>query len=340
MTATAGPVLDIAGLTVDARAGDRVLPLVSGVDLRVDAGERVAVIGESGSGKTLTMLAAVGLADGLLDIGGTVRIAGSAMVDRGPDGRARPVSDRAATAVRRARVGMVFQEPLTALDPLMRVGRQVAEALGPMPRRERRAAVIDALAAVRLPDPASVATAYPHELSGGMRQRVGIAIALARNPALLICDEPTTALDVTVARGILSMIRDEVTARGMAVVLVSHDLRAVRFLCDRVVVMYGGRIVEAGPTAEVLAHPQHRYTAALLAASDLDRRDAAGRLAAIPGAVPAAGELPAGCPFRGRCTAEVDACGTPPVWRTTGSRGVACHRPVGLDTVMPEVGHG
>ncbi|MGK5728363.1 dipeptide ABC transporter ATP-binding protein [Streptomyces sp. URMC 124] len=258
-------LLEVDGLTVDA--GGR--PLVRGVGFTVDRGERVGIIGESGSGKTLTALALLGL------LGEGLRAGGSARLDGVPFDLLA-ATDRELSTVRGRLAGMVFQEPMTALNPVMKVGPQVAEALrlhGPRSERpgraEARAAAVGLLERLRLPDPARAARSYPHQLSGGQRQRAVLGGALAAGPALLICDEPTTALDVTVQKEIVDLVTGVSDERGTAVLYISHDLALVASVCHRVLVMYEGEIVESGPVEQVLRSPEHPYTRALMKASDL-----------------------------------------------------------------------
>jgi len=249
-------------------------PLLVDVDLTVRRGERVGLIGESGSGKSLTALAIMGLLPQELAPSGSVVVTG-----HGPGSVARSTSvleagERGLAAMRGRDVAMVFQEPMTALNPTMRVGAQVAEVMtihGTVADRgaaSRRA--VDLLDKVGLPDPADAARAYPHQLSGGQRQRVVVAMALANDPALLICDEPTTALDVTVQALVLDLIVRGVQARDAGLLFITHDLAVVASVCERVLVMYGGRVVEAGPVLDVFTRPRHRYTRGLIGASDLD----------------------------------------------------------------------
>ncbi|MGC7093169.1 ATP-binding cassette domain-containing protein [Amycolatopsis lurida] len=239
--------------------------LVHDVSFTVDSGERVGLIGESGSGKSLTAAAVLGLLPYGVTATGTAELDGRDLLR---------ASEREMSGLRGREMAMVFQEPMTALNPSMRVGNQVAEVMRvhrtQPDRRSAKRAAIDLLDQVRLPDPERIARAYPHQLSGGQRQRVVLAIALANNPALLICDEPTTALDVTVQAQILDLIRAGV--EGKALLFITHDLAVVAQVCQRVLVMLDGRIVEEGPVRDVFLTPEHDYTKKLLAASDLEAR--------------------------------------------------------------------
>jgi oligopeptide/dipeptide ABC transporter ATP-binding protein len=315
----AGEVLRVHGLDV----GTADLRLVSDVSFTIAAGERVGLIGESGSGKSLTAMAMMGLLPEGVRATGSVRLAG---VGHDLVGASEP---RLAT-VRGAAMTMVFQEPMSALNPSMRVGDQVAEVMllhGTQPdRRSARAAAVNLLDSVHLPDPERLARAYPHQLSGGQRQRVMIAIALANGPSVLLADEPTTALDVTVQAQVLDLILTGVAERGAALLFITHDLAVVATVCERVMVMYGGRIVESGPVKEVFTNPRHPYTRGLLAASDMTATN--GRLSTIPGSVPAAGRFPDGCVFRTRCTHAADDCTVLPAWSELDGGGYACWHPV------------
>jgi peptide/nickel transport system ATP-binding protein len=311
----------------DLRVSVRGTTLVDQVDITIGKGERVGLIGESGSGKSLTALAVMGLLPEDVEMSGSVHLVGvdHDLVD---------ASEAQMSRVRGRQVAMVFQEPMTALNPTMRIGDQVAEAMlihGTRPdRRAAHEAAVELLQQVQLPSPASTARSYPHQLSGGPRQRVVLALALANDPALLVCDEPTTALDVTVQALVLDLIVRGVAARDSALLFITHDLAVVATVCQRVLVMYGGRVVEAGPVADVFTRPRHRYTQGLLGASDLDEVDEHGRLVTIAGSVPPAGRFPAGCVFRNRCPYATQVCEQTPPW--TGpdpSHGFACHHPAG-----------
>jgi oligopeptide/dipeptide ABC transporter ATP-binding protein len=324
------PVLRVEGLEI----GTADLRLVSDVSFTLAPGERVGLIGESGSGKSLTALALTGLLPEGVRATGSVRLAG---VDHDLVG----ASEQRLATVRGAAMTMVFQEPMSALNPSMRVGDQVAEVMllhrTQPDRPSARAAAVKLLDRVRLPEPERIARAYPHQLSGGQRQRVMIAIALANGPSVLLADEPTTALDVTVQAQVLELILDGVAERGAALLFITHDLAVVATVCERVMVMYGGRVVESGSVREVFTRPRHPYTQGLLAASDLADLDGDGRLRTIAGSVPAAGRFPDGCVFRNRCPNAADDCAVLPPWtvRTDGrdGGGYACRHPVGA-------GHG
>ena len=295
------PLLAIRDLSVGLRTRSGVTPLVRGVSLEVRPGERVGLVGESGSGKSLTLLAAMGLlASPVVVTGGSVKLSGTELVG---------ASDRVLRGFRGSQVAMIYQDPMTSLDPVQRVGAQIAEGLRAHGASRRLAAerTLAALAEVQLPDPARLARAYPHELSGGMRQRVMIAAALAGDPQLLLADEPTTALDVTIQRQILALVAGLQQARHLAVLWVTHDLGVAAQFVQRLAVMYAGRIVEVGPTAATFAEPQHPYTAALLRAvpSTTGERTALGQ---IPGSPPDPARLPPGCSFAPRCGQARESC--------------------------------
>ncbi|GGK78563.1 ABC transporter ATP-binding protein [Ornithinimicrobium pekingense] len=331
-------VLSVDNLSVGARH----TPLLHDVSFTIGRGERVGLIGESGSGKSLTALAVMGLLPEGLQASGDVRLSARTPARRNLLG----VGEREMARVRGDGMSMVFQEPMTALNPTMRVGDQVAEVMLLHRTQPSRAAarrrVVELLEKVDLPDPAHLARSYPHELSGGQRQRVVLAIALANDPALLICDEPTTALDVTVQATVLDLVVRGVEARHAAMLFITHDLGVVATVCERVLVMYGGRIVEAGPVQEVFADPRHRYTQGLIGASDLtgaEGRRGRAALPTIPGSVPPAGRFPEGCVFRTRCAHATQRCETLPPWVPRGPHpagetayGHACVHPAGGGT--------
>jgi dipeptide transport system ATP-binding protein len=288
------PLLDIRGLSVSFATRRGAFQAVDGVDLSVAPNELLAIVGESGSGKSVAMLAIMGL------LPWTATVTAERMVFDGQDLRA--LSPRQRRALIGKDVAMVFQEPMSSLNPCFTVGWQIGEALAqhtPLGRRERQARVIALLEQVGIPDPVRRARAFPHQLSGGMCQRVMIAMALACKPRLLIADEPTTALDVTIQAQIMDLLQTLRRDTGMALVLITHDLGVVAEAADRVVVQYAGRVVETQPAATLFTHPHHPYTHALLAA--LPERATGARLEAIDGVVPGQSDRPAGCLFAPRC---------------------------------------
>jgi len=287
-------LLDVRGLSVDIRQGATGLRVVNDVSLTVRRGEAVGLVGESGSGKSMTAFAIMNLFPSPL-----ARVAAGQVLLEGRD-LAQLVPGELRT-VRGARVGMVFQDPTSYLDPLMPVGRQIAEPLRAHGRTEGlEARVHELIDLMELPNAAQVARKYPHELSGGMRQRILIAAALAMRPALLIADEPTTALDVTVQAGILKLLMRLRKELDLGILLITHDLAVVAETCQRVNVMYAGQIVESNAVSPLFAAPRHPYTQGLLA-SILSPRSRAHSLFSIPGGVPIAGHWPAGCRFHPRC---------------------------------------
>ena len=318
------PLLSIRDLTLEASAEGRRRAVVDGISLSASEGETLALVGESGSGKSMTGLAIMGLLPepGVRVAGGRIEFAGTDLLAMTPRAR-RAITGRA--------VAMVFQEPMTSLNPVMRVGDQIAEMIRAHERVSGRAArdrAADLLRAVRMPQPAARLRAWPHQLSGGQRQRVLIAIALACRPRLLIADEPTTALDVTVQARILALLRDLQAELRMAMLFITHDLGVVANVADRVAVMYCGRILERGAARDIFARPSHPYTRGLLdCIPDLRRRD--GDLTAIPGQAPAPNEVLAACRFAPRCPLADDDCArVPPPAVAFGAGHVAqCHRP-------------
>jgi oligopeptide/dipeptide ABC transporter ATP-binding protein len=315
------PLLSVRGLAVRYR-GRR---LVQDVSFDVHPGERVGLIGESGSGKSLTALAIMGLLGRGLSAEGEARLDDEDLI---------AASERRRCQLRGAKVTMVFQEPMTALTPTMRIGRQVSEAIRihrDVSRADAVAAARDLLRRVDLPDPERYERRYPHELSGGQRQRVMLAMAIACDPQLIIADEPTTALDVTVQRRMLDLLRRLVSEERAALLLITHDIAIVGEMCDRTLTMYGGRLVESAATVSALRAPRHPYTAALVAASravSMTSDIPPGRLPSIPGTVPAAGTFPEGCPFRNRCPRADDRCVSMPPLEALDGHLVACWHPV------------
>ncbi len=321
-------LLEIADLQTHFFSRKGVLKAVDGVSLSVEAGEVVAVVGESGCGKSVTAFSILGLVPnppGRI-VGGSIRFDGQELVGLPP---------RAMRALRGERIGMVFQEPMTSLNPALTVGEQIGEVLVQhrgVTRRQAATRAAELLDLVRVPDPGRRVGEYPHRLSGGMRQRVMIAMAIACEPRLLIADEPTTALDVTVQAQVLDLLLSIRAQFGMAILLITHDLGVVAETADRVAVMYAGRKIEEGATAALFAAPQHPYTRGLLAASpQIEPDDTAigrdrPRLTEIPGMVPALDAMPPGCRFAPRCPEARAVCNTaPPSLVPTRNGAVACY---------------
>ena len=324
-------LLSVDGLRVVFDGDDGVVEAVRGVSFDVRRGETLGVVGESGSGKSVSNLAVMGLVPSPPG-----RVVGGSAVFDGLD--LLGCEEGVLRTVRGRRVSMIFQDPMTALNPLMTVGQQLGEGprlhLGDS-RREARRRAAEMLAMVGIASPESRLDDYPHQFSGGMRQRVMIAMALICEPDLLIADEPTTALDVTIQAQILDLISDLRERRGMSVVLITHDLGVVAGHCDRVMVMYAGRVVERAGVDDLFDRPRHPYTEGLLAS--LPRMDggtnpagAGGdteRLAAIPGQPPDMADVPAGCSFRPRCPRAVEICEStePPLFKLGGGRESACY---------------
>jgi dipeptide transport system ATP-binding protein len=324
-------LLDVQNLAVAFDTARGAFNAVEGVDLRVAAGEVLCVVGESGSGKSVSMLAVMGL----LPPAG--RVSADRVAFRGQD-----LLEMGAGARRRLTgrdVAMVFQEPATSLNPCYTIGWQIAEALRThhaVPRRARRARVVALLGQVGIPAPEQRMRAFPHQLSGGLNQRAMIAMAIACDPALLIADEPTTALDVTIQKGVLELLVGLQRERGMGLVLITHDMGVVAETAQRVQVMYAGQVMEEQDAAGLFAHPRHPYTAALLDALP-ERAEGRPRLPTIPGVVPGIDDRPEGCLFAPRCrfaTARCDA-DRPALRPVMGAR-VRCHFP--LDDTGEPVG--
>jgi oligopeptide/dipeptide ABC transporter ATP-binding protein len=313
----ADPILSVRDLRVEIPTPRGLVKAVDGVDLEVSRGSALGLVGESGCGKSMTLRAILGL------LPGRARITGGEIVF---DGAA--LSPRSLGRLRGESIGMVFQEPMTALNPVMRVGDQIAE--GPRVRLgqsagQARERALELLRLVGIPDPERRFRAYPHELSGGLRQRIVIAIALACEPQLLLCDEPTTALDVTIQDQILHLLARLRTDMGLSQILVTHDLAVVAQTCERVAVMYAARIVETGTVAEVFGAPRHPYTRALLrSVPDFDDRRA--HLESIAGMPPDLISPPSGCRFHPRCDIAHPDCADvdPPLVPLGGNRSTAC----------------
>ena len=325
-------LLAVENLNVSFRSGREWLTVVDGVSFSIGRGETVGLVGESGSGKTVTGLSILGLLPPSLG-----RNAGRIMFE----GRNIVGLDEAELQrLRGRRISMIFQEPMTALDPVFTIGDQISETLlthMKISAREARERSIAALAQVGIPVPERRVDEYPHQLSGGMRQRVMIAIALACEPSLLIADEPTTALDVTIQAQIIDLLLEQVSRRGTSLLFISHNLGVVRQCCSRMVTMYAGQVVEDGVVDDILERPLHPYTSGLLGSHP---RHAAHRtrLPSIGGRVPSPGDMPWGCRFASRCRYRVDACEEPQsLIEAGGKRQVRCCRyaELGLPGTVP-----
>ena len=319
----AGPVLSVRDLVVEIPTRHAVLRPVDGVSLEIAEGEILGVVGESGAGKSMTGNAVIGLLDRPAHIGGgEIRLKGERIDNLGRE---------AMRKVRGKHIGMVFQDPLTSLNPLLTVGEQLEETILehlPVSRSEAAKRALAALEEVGIPAARQRMTAYPHQFSGGMRQRVVIALALCAEPSLVIADEPTTALDVSVQAQIVALLKRLCRERGTAVMLVTHDMGVIAEAADRVAVMYAGRLAEIGPVREVLTRPMHPYTAGLMGSTPLAAKGQR-RLNQIPGQMPRLTDLPPGCAFSPRCPRAADRCRTEPGpgVDATGGR-AACWFPV------------
>ena len=323
-------LLDVQDLEASFQTAQGPVKAVDGVTFRVRRGETLGLVGESGSGKTITCLSLLRLLPK-----SSAAITGGQILFEGEDLLRK--SDAQMRAVRGARIAMILQDSLTSLNPAFTVGAQVAETLAlheGLGGSALRARVIDALRRVRIPDPETHLDDYPHALSGGMRQRVAGAIALACNPSLLIADEPTTALDVTVQAQYLQLLKDVQRESGMSMLFVTHDFGVVARMCDRVAVMYAGRIVETAPTREIFANPRHPYTRALL--DCLPAVDGAlHELTSIEGQPPDLAHLPGGCRFAPRCPLAIDLCRTYPAETAiSAEHGASCWRALEVPRAM------
>jgi peptide/nickel transport system ATP-binding protein len=302
MTAPA-PILDVIGLSIDFDTRHGPARIVGGLSVHVGKGETLGIVGESGCGKSISMLGLMGL------LPNKARVAAGTAAFGGRD--LLKLSRRALRQIRGGDIGFVFQDPMTSLNPVLTIGAQLAEPLiyhRGMSKAEARARSGELLAMVGIPGAKARLDAYPHELSGGMRQRVMIAIGLACEPALLIADEPTTALDVTIQAQIVELVKALRQRRDMSVVWITHDLALLAGLADRIVVLYAGTVVEDAPVDDLYRNPAHPYTRGLLSSIPRLRAGSAARLAAIPGTPPEAGRRPRGCPFAPRCPQVMPVC--------------------------------
>jgi peptide/nickel transport system ATP-binding protein len=321
----ASPLLQVRDLATEFATRSGPARAVDGVSFDVHAGEIIGLVGESGSGKSVTGYSILGLIDPPGRIAaGSVKLDGQELVGM-PRSQLR--------ALRGKRIAMVFQDPMSTLNAVLKVSTQMELAMrahGKPSKQEMRQRSLQALAKVGIPDPERRLDAYPHEFSGGMRQRVAIAIAFLNNPALVICDEPTTALDVSIQAQILIEMRALVREAGVSLVWISHDLATVSVLASRLLVMYAGRLIEEGPTAEVLRRPHHPYTQGLI--DSLPSRAAPGQdLLQIPGSTPSLTALPTGCAFKDRCAHATAACNTAPPQTMAPPRTWRCHHPLNMD---------
>ena len=318
-------LLEVHNLRVRFQTEDGEVEAVNGVNFSLGSGETLGIVGESGSGKSQTVLSIMGLLAGNGKASGKVVFNGRDLLS---------MSTKELNAVRGANIGMVFQDPMTSLNPYLRISTQLTESLMAhrgMSKKDALARAIEVLDAVKIPDAKNRVHYYPHEFSGGMRQRVVIAMALLCKPQLIIADEPTTALDVTVQAQILNLLKELQKDFGVAIILITHDLGVVAGLCDRVMVMYGGQVMEYATLNQIFHQPEHPYTRGLL--KSVPRLDGAdhGRLLTIPGNPPDLTSLPAGCPFSPRCADVQDRCRSerPVLTYQQDERARACHVPVG-----------
>src|SRR6056297_1782964 len=314
------PLLDVQGLSI--RLGQSDQSLVDDVSFTLEPGETLCLVGESGCGKSLTALALMGLLQSppLSIAGGSARFSGEDLLS---------MDIARLRQIRGGRMAMIFQEPMTSLNPGLRIGEQIAESVRQhkgVSQAEARGRALEMLRRVRIPAPEKRIDEYPHQLSGGMRQRAMIAMALANDPELLIADEPTTALDVTIQAQILDLMRSLQSETGAAMIMITHDLGVVAEMADKVAVMYGGRIVEAGTTEAVFTDPQHPYTIGLMSSMpSLGERTE--RLVTVPGVVPQPAEMPTGCRFITRCPFAANICeAVPPLTAVGQDHSVACAR--------------
>lgn len=296
------PVLEVKGLTTEFRGRKSAVTVVDGIDFTVQRGETLGIVGESGCGKSVTSLSIMRL------LGKNGKVVAGRVLFEGKD--TLQLEEKEMRAIRGNRLAMIFQEPMTSLNPVLTIGRQIAEVLQlhtTLGQEERKRRAIELIAQVGIPRAHEIYWEYPHRLSGGMRQRVMIAMAMACRPQLLIADEPTTALDVTIQAQMLGLIRDMREETGMSVMLITHDLGVVAEMCDRVLVMYAGQVIESADVRTLLRNPKHPYTKGLIRSVPQHSRGGR-RLHAIAGNVPSPGEWPTGCRFAPRCTEAMPIC--------------------------------
>ena len=322
---TGDPVMSVRNLRVSFNTEAGVVHAVRDVNFDLWGGRTLGIVGESGSGKSVTALSLIGLLDDNAHVSGSVKLNGEELIGK---------SDEEMSKIRGARISMIFQDPLSALTPMFSIGDQLAEALlihnPEMPKDQVRKRCIELLTLVGITDPENRLDAYPHEFSGGMRQRVVIAIAIANNPDIIIADEPTTALDVTIQAQILDILKVAQRETGAAVVLITHDLGVVAGTADDVMVMYAGRVVEKGTAEEIFHHPAHPYTQILIQAAPIIDPHHKERKYEIQGETPSPINMPKGCAFHTRCPYATDKCREmePVMTETESGRMVKCHYPL------------
>ena len=329
------PLLDVRDLCVSFRSGGRDVPIIENVSFAVNEREILGIVGESGSGKSVTAMAIMRLIDDPgVSLRGSVRFRGQELTT---------LPQKAFRHIRGREIAMIFQDPMTAFTPVYTIGWQIDEAIRVHERvskSEARTRTVRLLGDMGVPDPERTANRYPHQLSGGLRQRAMIAMALSCNPALLIADEPTTALDVTVQAQILDLLRNLRTDYGSAVMLITHDMGVVAETCDHVMVLYSGRVAERGPASAIFTQPAHPYTAALLDSIPPLTGPRPVRLPSIAGVPPAPLERPAGCAFAPRCHYAHDACSILPPLVRFAEQDVACVLPGEGKALPPRILHG
>ncbi|MBB3148410.1 peptide/nickel transport system ATP-binding protein [Phyllobacterium trifolii] len=315
-------LLEIKGLKTEVVTSDGRVTLIDDVNLTLAAGEVMGLVGESGSGKSVTGLSIMGLVDN------PAQVTGGQILFKGQD--LRKLSERKIRSIRGNRVAMIFQDPMSTLNPVLRIDTQMMEAVHAHEAVSKQAArerARDALGMVGIPSPDERLSAYPHQFSGGMRQRVAIAIALLMSPDLIIADEPTTALDVTIQAQILSIVQKLAREKGTTLIWITHDLSVVAGLAEKLSVMYGGRIVEQGLTADLLRHPMHPYTNGLIASLPAHNKRGS-RLKQINGTTPSVASMPSGCAFHPRCSSATQLCLSRPPLEPIDGRLLRCFHPV------------